>query len=168
MNLFLFVLIPLVISNVLHMVIVRRNALARWQVPISRRWFGGNKTLRGFIVLPTLNAAAASLLQPLMPELGIAEAAAHGWMIGLVYLLAELPTSFIKRRLGIPPGGRPRRYRLLCTLLDKSDSVIGIVMYGALVYDLSWTLIVPSGMAAVGLHLAVSALLVRTRVKASL
>ncbi len=168
MNLFLFVLIPLVISNVLHMVIVRRNALARWQVPISRRWFGQNKTLRGFIVLPTLNAAATLLLLPLMPELGLAEAAGHGTMTGLIYLLAELPTSFVKRRLGIPPGGRPQRYRLLCTLLDKSDSLIGILLYGALAYDLPWTLLVSSYTAAIGLHLGLSALLVRMRVKAGL
>jgi CDP-diglyceride synthetase len=54
-----------------------------------------------------------------------------GVLLGLAYALAELPNSFVKRRLGIEPGKRPPRHAAWFALLDQADSAIGCVLvYG--------------------------------------
>ena len=49
---------------------------------------------------------------------------ALGLALGLGYSLFELPNSFVKRRLGIPPGGRSRRRAIAQYVVDQGDSAI--------------------------------------------
>ena len=49
-------LIPLIISNILHMIVVKKKWLSILNYPINDGWFGKNKTYLGFFVLPLLNA----------------------------------------------------------------------------------------------------------------
>lgn len=158
MTLALFVLLLLVLSNFLHLLVVRHNLLARWRVPISRRWFGENKTLRGFIVLLMVNGVASIPYEPLMPELDAVEAFAARPVhlpglpaVGAADLVSQAPTGHCAR----------------CEATAQPDLVIGILLFGALVHDLPWRLLLPAGTVAVVLHLSISALLVRCRVKAS-
>lgn len=53
-----------------------------------------------------------------------------GCWAGLGFMLAELPNSFLKRQLGIPPGKAPREPRagFVCFLLDQVDSVVGALL----------------------------------------
>ncbi|MCC6375178.1 MAG: CDP-archaeol synthase [Moraxellaceae bacterium] len=48
-----------------------------------------------------------------------------GLLAGIGYVLAELPNSFIKRRLGIGAGEVPTRGKYLVILADQLDSGIG-------------------------------------------
>ena len=47
-----------------------------------------------------------------------------GGILGLDQVVGELPNSFLKRRLGIPPGGQaPSRWSALLAIYDQGDFV---------------------------------------------
>lgn len=62
------------------------------------RCFGKHKTWRGLLV--ALLAATA-----LAPMLGLASL--HDLLLGVLAMLGDLASSFIKRRLGLRPGSPP-------------------------------------------------------------
>ena len=49
--------------------------------------------------------------------------------LGLSYLISELPNSFMKRRLGIMNGEHSKKYRLVQIFVDKTDSLIGMLIF---------------------------------------
>ena len=55
--------------------------------------------------------------------------ALFGALVGLIYILFELPNSFLKRRLGIGAGNGGRGLvGVLFFLLDQIDSLIGVML----------------------------------------
>ena len=85
--------------------IAARNLLNdRWDCPIDAGWqlwdgrplFGASKTVRGLIASLLLTSLCALLLGlPLM----------LGLVIAMFAMIGDLLSSFIKRRLGVPPSG---------------------------------------------------------------
>lgn len=112
--------IPVVIGGCLHMLVVTKDWLPALKVPVQRRWFGANKTWRGFVMMPLLSALGGVCLG--------SEGITFGALAGLAYVLAELPNSYFKRRLGVPPGQLPQRLRPLFLALDQTDSGLGIAL----------------------------------------
>jgi hypothetical protein len=128
----LFLTIPLVISGSLHMAFVRRDWLSALRRPISERLFGPNKTWRGFVVMPFLTVIGVWIAQAIEParfagtaSLRTVSGGVLGLGLGLGYVLAELPNSFVKRRLGVAAGLLPEQNRLLFLIVDQADSAIG-------------------------------------------
>jgi len=86
-------------------VIVKKCAGSMWSMPLDgnvqcpdgRRLLGSSKTLRGLVIAILATAAAAALL-------GL------GWQTGLVVgsaaMAGDICSSFVKRRLGLPPSSR--------------------------------------------------------------
>ena len=124
--------VPLVIAGGLHMAVVTLDLLPSLKIPIHESWFGRNKTWRGLIVMPAAAALGTVLAAAGWPEqFGGWNAIVLGVLLGLAYALAELPNSFVKRRLGIEPGKRPPRHAAWFALFDQADSAIGCVLvYG--------------------------------------
>ena len=170
------VLLPLLLSNVAHMVLVKKEGLSRWSIPISTKWFGPNKTYRGLLFVPLANALLFTLLQlvgrswwewpsptantPALELLSI------GALYGMAYVLFELPNSWLKRRLGIAAGQSSRKFAAFFLLLDKSDSALGVSLAFVLLNSESigfW----PFFFTAVLLHASISALLVLLKIKKS-
>ena len=82
-------------------------------------------------------------------------------------MLAELPNSFLKRRLGVAPGDAPASpgLRLFCFVLDRSDSTLGVLLALSLllpVHPLTWVWALLFGA---GLHWLFSFWLYRLRLK---
>jgi hypothetical protein len=126
--------VPLVISGLLHMAIVKLNVLAILKTPIHQKWFGANKTWRGVLVVPLTAVIGVMIASSVWPvEFRDWNPLYLGCLLGLAYVLFELPNSFIKRRAGIEPGKRPPRNAALFALADQADSAIGC----ALVYSLT-------------------------------
>jgi ABC-type bacteriocin/lantibiotic exporter with double-glycine peptidase domain len=121
----------MILANVGHMVLVKKDGLSFLSIPIAPQALGQNKTLRGFIVLPILSAFFLGVFSFLKgPFLGdIIYDIAAGLGFGLAYLLAELPNSYIKRRLGIANGEHSKKYRVLQIFVDKSDSLIVMIFF---------------------------------------
>ena len=127
-HIYLFFL-PLILGNVLHMIIVNRNWFNGLAFPISKKLLGNSKTYRGIIVLPILTGLLALISSfwfgPF--EMSLAYDAFVGFGLGLAYILAELPNSFVKRRLGLANGEQSKKYKYLQIFTDKSDSLIGVL-----------------------------------------
>lgn len=127
---------PLIVGGVLHMVVVRFNLLHWLRVPVHAPLFGVNKTWRGFLVMPVFTLAGMWLAKwidqqsssPILPEQYISLSL---WL-GIAYVLAELPNSWVKRRLKIPPGLPSQKYPVLFAVGDQADSVIGCTLVYAL------------------------------------
>ena len=132
-------ILPVVIAGSLHMLAVKRDIFPRTKVPINCSLLGENKTYRGLLLMPIFSIFGTVLLyyiNRLLPDffqlsLGLWQAVQLGFLLGVSYILFELPNSFFKRRLGIPPGKSPDRYTVFFRLLDRLDSTIGclIVFY---------------------------------------
>ena len=139
----LWLVAPVLIAGLAHVAVIILDvapALAR-PIDAGRRWHGRelvgrNKTWRGFVVMPLGAALTVSLQDAIAqraPRLGrlgrIRPGAPPAWIVGavcgLAYVVAELPNSFAKRRLGIPPGGRTSAVQYA---IDQFDSVIGCVI----------------------------------------
>jgi CDP-2,3-bis-(O-geranylgeranyl)-sn-glycerol synthase len=143
-----FVILAFVAAGFVQTFWLRSELSKRFRSPIDggrvfrkRRIFGDNKTWRGFIAIVPAVALAfvvfrvlfailpGNLLDGLWP-LSIVQYAALGCLVGVGFMLGELPNSFVKRQFDIPPGERPIRpvARRIGFLVDRFDSVIGGIL----------------------------------------
>jgi hypothetical protein len=187
---FIGALIPLIISNVLHMVLVKKNGLPSLSIPINSIWFGPNKTLRGFVFVPIVNGfvylavnwPGGCLLSGLDSHYYLYQAMHFGdincvnlllqqtligALYGLFYMLFELPNSWIKRRMGIAAGDSSSRSRWFFTLLDKTDSSIGVSLVFGYLNDFDVSMMFRFFLCAALLHFSISGLLVLLKIKKS-
>jgi CDP-diacylglycerol--serine O-phosphatidyltransferase len=143
----LYLQIPVVIGGVWHMVVVSKDQLSFLKKPINQTLFGANKTWRGMVVVPLLTAIGGLCLWP--AEYVLEALTGQGllsayeiWYVGLVagvgYVLAELPNSFYKRRIGIQPGEVPEDKKYWFIALDQLDSAIGVALAYWLVLGVSF------------------------------
>lgn len=96
----------------------------------GRRLFGDNKTWRGFLgMLPACAAAFTfwALVLPAPWDLPLLGYTWLGAVCGLGFMAGELPNSFVKRQLDIPPGCTPTHplWRRISWLVDRLDSLVG-------------------------------------------
>lgn len=154
--------LPVIAAGALHIAAIRLNlfpALAR--VPIDggltvrgRRVFGDNKTLRGIILMIMFTILTASLqnwlaahvdwARALTPrELIAAGPLKWGGLLGLGYVLGELPNSFFKRQIDIAPGA-PGSGTLgpVLWIVDQIDSLVGALIAMSFVWFPPWPLVV--------------------------
>lgn len=176
-----YLILPLVLAGISNMVWMKLPLLNAWRVPMDRgrRWrdgrriWGDNKTWKGFVGMIGVTAlwlqifAWLDVLFPWARELSLipyaqwtAWAWAWGAWWGFCYVLAELPNSFIKRRLAIEAGAEGQGVLgLFFKLLDQSDSVMGCLLGMQLFYRSS---LVDAGvilLLATGFHFAANLLL---------
>ncbi len=161
----IYIFVPLIVANVLHMLVVRQRLLSCWALPLSRGLFGANKTWRGLLLLPLLNGLLFVALNFLLAYFKLPDSFAYGFWLGLAYILFELPNSFLKRRLGIPPGARSERFPLFFAVLDKTDSALGVLLLSKFLFRLSWMEILLLFLAGISIHAFFSYLLVVLGVK---
>jgi CDP-diglyceride synthetase len=138
----LYLLMPLLLAGVLHAYVIKREWLPALARPLDcgrqmggRPVLGENKTFRGPVVMSASSVAVVAIQRAAFetdPGRGLSivdysavNVVVLGLAFGLSYSLAELPNSFIKRRLGIHPGHLSPRGARIQYLADQSDSVIG-------------------------------------------
>jgi len=134
----LVVIGALVGAGVVQSAVIRFDLLPRLAVPLDahaaiggRRVFGANKTWRGVLVMMTATTTAVWLIfsaVPPVPKVPTIGWAGLGALMGFAYVVAELPNSFVKRRLGIGAGQRSNRLPALQYLVDQADSVFGVTL----------------------------------------
>jgi hypothetical protein len=143
----LFLTFSFVLAGIAQTVWFRSQLSQQFKVPLDlgltyrgRRIFGDNKTLRGFIVMLPATAISFVILGyialkqsyifvriwPLSPS----AFAVLGLCAGLGFMIGELPNSFLKRQLDIPPGNAPQRTfaKVLSFIIDRFDSIIGMLL----------------------------------------
>jgi CDP-diglyceride synthetase len=170
-----FLIAILVCAGATNMAFVKLPILSSLSRPMDggvllsdgKRLFGDNKTWKGFVGMIAITAVclagAGSLATnvPYIQQLSLIpfhelkfpfNAWFFGALWGLAYVLAELPNSFLKRRIDIPPGENARGMKgFFCLILDQADSVIGCVLVLPLFSNITWldavTLIVLGSIA---------------------
>jgi CDP-archaeol synthase len=102
--------------------------------PINKELFGENKRWRGLITLPLTNTVSTLLFQFLEKGLPLTgnfiyfsnfNFLEYGLLVGFVFNLSELPNSWVKRRLKIPPGDESNQ---LIYFIDHMDSTYGVLI----------------------------------------
>jgi hypothetical protein len=168
---------PILIAGLVHVAVITRDiapALAR-PIDAGRRWrghplLGRNKTWRGFVVMPAAAAitiAAQQALATRSPHIaGLAPlkhaappAGVVGAICGAAYVLAELPNSFVKRRLGIAPGRSTPRARAVQYVVDQLDSVVGCAVAIRMLYRIETMDAAASALLGAACHVAVERLM---------
>jgi len=172
-------------SGVIHVIWLRHPLSKRFQTPLDRgcnfrgrRIFGDNKTVRGLMaIIPATGVAFFGLaaLRPNLPswfseglwELPAGAYAGLGLLAGIGFMVGELPNSFVKRQLGIAPGGMPASFpsRVVTGLFDRIDSILGVLLVLALVVPVPWMTWFYVLLLGPGIHLLFSASLYWLHVK---
>jgi len=99
-----------------------------WNRPVSRRWLGSHKTVVG-VLAGVLTGVATTAVQAhaRVPLAVLADYAEWPWL-GLAFgggaMAGDMLKSFLKRRLGIPPGARWIPF-------DQVDFAIGALVFAS-------------------------------------
>lgn len=145
-------LMPIIFAGIANMKLLKSTWLKSWQMPMDRRWiwrdgnrlFGANKTWRGAFGMILCSVVAMVLWGFICRVFPYLEQRNHfyvfhqntvffnilvGTLLGIAYILFELPNSFIKRRLHIAPGkaayvASSWKYMWL----DQMDSLFGCTL----------------------------------------
>jgi len=149
---------PVILGGIFNMIFVKSPFLNGLKKPMDfskngkdgKRIFGDNKTWKGFLGMILGTMLSALLMSffvnqfPFLQERSIIpfeqrEFLLEGFLLGLGYALAELPNSFIKRRINIAPGKNISGLKgLFFGFIDQVDSVIGSSLALMLLLPLSW------------------------------
>jgi CDP-2,3-bis-(O-geranylgeranyl)-sn-glycerol synthase len=116
---------PLLLGFVCHGLCIKTGVLRALARPIDggaswrgRRIFGDNKTYRGLVVVAVGAGFGTAAVGRLPFGLGV--------LMGAAAMLAELPNSFLKRQLDIPPGRQAGGLAaIVFHVLDQVDVVAG-------------------------------------------
>jgi len=131
----LWLALSLFIAGVVEALLWKTSPFQLLNIPIQTQWFGANKKWRGLISLPIAMVASVyflHLIELLIPALTQVEISfadfnllEFGLLVGFIFNLAELPNSFVKRRLAIPPGDESSR---IFYFIDHIDSTYGVLI----------------------------------------
>ncbi|MGL4879517.1 MAG: CDP-archaeol synthase [Waterburya sp.] len=131
----LWLALGLFIAGIIEAFLWKTNIFQLLNVPIQTAWFGANKKWRGLVSLPLAMLISVYLLHfveiylPSFPERAILfsnfNLIEFGLLVGLIFNLSELPNSFIKRRLDIPPGDESNK---IFYFVDHMDSTYGVLI----------------------------------------
>lgn len=180
---------PIIIAATVSTIVVKLKVFNTWRLPMDNqktawdghRVFGDNKTWIGVVGL-ILFGAISMMLWGLVCKSN-PNIAANNWfyrahdnttgfnslvgaLMGLMYAVAELPNSFMKRRQGIAAGETVSGLKgTLNIILDHTDSIFGCAMLMLFLVPLTggefFSLIVVGAMT----HVFVNAVLVLAKVK---
>lgn len=174
----LWVMLPTALAGIAHMLVVRQQWVEFLAQPIWLEGLGPNKTWRGVVAMMLFSALAVCgfelVVQPVLPVSQIL----WGLGLGLLYVLAELPNSFVKRRMGIAAGTQSAQRPWLSAAVDKMDSaLLGSVVlalwipghedqFGLSEPQSAWTVAVATLAVNSGIHAVLSWILVVFKLKA--
>lgn len=135
--------------------------------------FGKNKTFSGLIGMALSCMMIASVFAWIRPGVKsidtIGRTIAFWGLLGVVYMLGELPNSFMKRRLNIAPGETPRKTvpRRLMYVIDQTDSVACVALFVMWREGLSWVFFTSSVIFGFFIHAGFNVFLWKIRIKSN-
>jgi hypothetical protein len=134
------VVTPLFVGFAVHGLFIRFRIGTQFARPISSSLFGANKTWRGAGSVALGTALGFIVIRPpLLPYRDPTHFALIGFLVGAAAMAAELPNSFLKRRLGIAPGAQASGMRgLVFHVVDQIDVVLGAWALLACVATPTW------------------------------
>jgi CDP-2,3-bis-(O-geranylgeranyl)-sn-glycerol synthase len=173
----LFICVAVTVAGVVQVIWLRSAASRRFLAPVDlgmtvrgRRLFGDNKTWRGFLgMVPAcaLTFAVGSWVFPGLWDLSTWGYLGLGASCGLGFMAGELPNSFVKRQLDVPPGEAPKHplWRRVGWLVDRFDSLVGGLLAITLVVPMTVSTWLGCLLVGPGVHAALSFALHKAGVK---
>jgi len=165
-----YTLLPVVMAGICNMIFVKLPVFVFLKIPMDngvvcsdgKRLFGANKTWKGFLGMIFLTgfwmwgfgifdnafawAQGLSLID--YQNFSAAEEWFYGLLWGVGYVLFELPNSYVKRRIDIPPGENRTGFTgQLFKFIDQADSVLGCMVFMLFFY-------IPTPFEAIALFIA--------------
>jgi CDP-2,3-bis-(O-geranylgeranyl)-sn-glycerol synthase len=119
----------------------------------GKRVFGDNKTFRGFFFGLTIG-----VLVGLMEIVAFHFPILFAFLVPFGALLGDLAGAFLKRRMGIAPGG-------LLPVVDQVDFVVGAIVFSIPLAIVSWQLAVTVLLITPPIHLFTNFLAYKMRLK---
>ena len=181
---------PVILAGVFNMLFLKIPFLKSYCRPIDggknwtdgKRIFGDSKSVLGFWLM-TLFGGFMELFWGLLLQ-GLGETKRSllylyfenapgfnfliGMLFGFLYMLFELPNSFIKRRLSVSAseqGDRRRGLKLIFFVLDQIDSMLGIMLCLGILVHLTPVQTVLAIFLGGFTHVLVNCLLILFRVR---
>lgn len=150
-----YLLLPLAVGGLVHGIAMKYGLVRFLAVPIDggrtfrgQRIFGDNKTYRGVVVMAAGTAlgyaiqSALHAFEAVRPYEVLDYTTPATWLVGAAVggacMLAELPNSFLKRRMGIASGeAASGRWAAIFYTADQIDLVAGLwlVLLWAIPFD---------------------------------
>ena len=185
-------LMPVVIAGAANMLFTKTRLYRNVCAPIDggkccsdgKRIFGDNKTWAGFFGMIATNCLAQilwGLLSQISAPLGNANEmyryfsntllfnAVAGALFGFVYVLFELPNSFLKRRLDIQPGKTAQGGKgALFFVIDQIDSLLGVMLLLVLLAGITPVQYFQYILLGAVTHLALNAVLYTLKIRRNL
>lgn len=176
-------LMSVIFSGVANMVFCKYPTFSRLTIPMDagkiladgKRLFGQNKTWKGFMGMVLFGSLAQlfwGLILKTTPSLeslnlfykvfanSILNNLWIGFLLGLAYVVFELPNSFMKRRLEIKPGKTAVNHlKWFFIFIDQADSLLGCALVVAVLVPISWTQFFGFIILGAGTHVVVNLLL---------
>ncbi|MGE0711726.1 MAG: CDP-archaeol synthase [Planctomycetota bacterium] len=171
---------PVLVAAAVQIAVIKLKLLEGLKRPLDggrtvrgKRLFGDHKTWRGAIVYVVVSMLAV-IPQAVWPQPNLQYfdytktflpyALDVGFLLGLGFVVGELPNSFLKRQQAIPPGERGRWWNVL---LDQVDSLVGCLLFLLPLWVAPlkvWLLVL---VICSGLHIAFNAVFVLLGLKTS-
>ena len=175
-------LAPAIFARILNMVWVSSSVGNALKSPMDRglklkdgrRLFGDHKTWKGFWGMIGLGALSGLVWGAFLRGRSLEDmnliyqafanttpwSAISGALLGLGYAVAELPNSFLKRRLDISPGKNPKgMLRPFFIFLDQADSVLGCLIILRIFYPYGWNFFIVGLLIGAVTHILLNMLL---------
>ena len=176
-------LMSVIFAGVANMAFCKYPTYQRLNIPMDagriladgKRLFGQNKTWKGFIgmiLFGELSQVVWGLILKNSPSLeslnlfydvyanSILNNLWIGFLLGLAYVVFELPNSFMKRRLEIKPGKPANNQWKWCFIfIDQADSLLGCALVVAVLVPISLAQFFGFILLGAGTHVVVNQLL---------
>jgi phosphatidate cytidylyltransferase len=181
---------PVILAGVFNMLFLKIPFLKSRCRPIDggknwtdgKRIFGDSKSVLGFILMTVLAGLLEVFWGFLLQSLGQNKRSLLylyfenrpafnfliGMLFGFLYMLFELPNSFIKRRLSVSAaeqGDRRRGIKMFFFILDQIDSMFGIMLCLGILVHLTPAQILYAIFLGGLTHVLVNCLLILFRVR---
>lgn len=184
-------MLPVIIGGILNMVFTRSPMYKKLKTPIDRnlhlkdgkRLFGDNKTWIGFFSMIVFCCSAQLAEGAVLDITDMSHCnefyLCHdntpaynviiGVLLGFVYMLFELPNSFIKRRFDIPAGKTVKGCRgIFFFLFDQIDSLTGVMLILFIVSEISFAKYLLYVLLGGLTHISVNAVLYACKIRKNL
>lgn len=185
-------MMPVILAGISNMIVVKRKWFRKRAKPIDhrkelkdgKRILGNNKTWLGFWTMVGCSIVTHIIWGLLCKyfdgmqnmnqlylyyENSLLYNAIVGGVMGIAYMVFELPNSFIKRRLDIPDGQTEIGFKgKLFFVIDQLDSMFGVILVLAVVSKISFGQYVNYVLLGGLTHICVNLVLYKLKIRRNL
>jgi hypothetical protein len=174
----LFLILPVLLSGLSFILFLKFNKhTLSYPLDFGRKWrekrlFGENKTVKGPIFMGFFTMVWGFFTYILLRnglyfKISNLQVLFSFLFIGIIYSLGELPNSFIKRQLAIPPGkvNSETLIKYIFKFIDMFDSLVAVGIAYYFLFNIPMTTILIAIIIGGLFHLMTDKLMIKLKLK---